>query len=239
MKQDESIEIEQELRQIADVLLMSGNLMNNPGLYTGEMGLVLFFARYAQSTQDDLYMDYAFDLMENIQKIRLHRYSPIGYKHGLAGIGSAIEYLVQNGYFEANTDAVLDDFDIRIFHKYNLRGMSPDEITDVWYYVNWRLSGNSARKDYIRQAILPQIETVMLNYTAKPSQLQLLKKNVLPDIFKEKTYSRYLELVDNKDFWNKNRGIQDGLAGWGLSLLTILDGDNSWFLLFPDKINNI
>ena len=104
------------VQQIADVLLMNGGFLSNPGLYTGEMGLVLFFTRYARYTQNDLYMEYAYELMEKIQN-RVHRGSPINYKEGLAGIGSAIEYLVQNGFFEADTDDVLEEFDERIFFR--------------------------------------------------------------------------------------------------------------------------
>ena len=40
----------------------------------------------------------------------------------------------------------------------------------------------------------------------------------------------------NSDFWKKAPGFHNGLAGWGMSLLTELDGDGSWFSLFPDDI---
>ena len=93
------------IQKISDVLLMNGGFLSNPGLYTGEMGLVLFFTRYARYTQNDLYLDYAYGLMEKLQN-RIHRDTSIDYKQGLSGIGSAIEYLVQNGFFEANTDEI-------------------------------------------------------------------------------------------------------------------------------------
>ena len=82
--------------------------------------------------QIDLYYDYAYELFEKIQN-RIHRDSPINYKQGLSGIGSAIEYLVQNGYFNADTDEVLEDFDRRIFFTYNLPYLSVREIVDVGY----------------------------------------------------------------------------------------------------------
>ena len=214
-------EIQSILRQISDVLLINGGFLSNPGLYTGEMGLVLFFFRYARFMQNELYSEYGFELIEKIQN-RIHQDTPINYKQGLAGIGATIEYLVQNGYFDADTDEVLEDFDNRIFFTYNLSRLSSDEINDIGYYAAWRLSGNSTQKDKIRQIILPQ--TVIPDLYPKST----------PDSLKEKTYSHCIDLIAKNDFWNKDMGLKDGLAGWGMSLMTELDGDNSWFSLLQD-----
>ena len=211
------------LQQISDVLLINGGFLNNQGLYSGEMGLVLFFTRYTRYSQNDLYLDYAYSLMEKIQN-RIHRNTPVNYKEGLAGIGSAIEYLVQNDFFEADTDEILEDFDERIFFTYNLSRLSIEEIRDVGYYAAWRLSGNSVQKDAIRQIIQPH--TVIPNLCVK----------TIPACFIEKTYNHCAELVLKNDFWNKDMGLQNGLAGWGISLLTELDGDDSWFSLFPNDL---
>jgi len=35
------------VRRISQILLINGGFMDNPGLFTGEMGLALFFFRYA------------------------------------------------------------------------------------------------------------------------------------------------------------------------------------------------
>ena len=55
------------LLRISNILMLNGGLLNNPGLYSGEMGLVLFFFRYARNTQNALYDEYGFDLIEKIQ----------------------------------------------------------------------------------------------------------------------------------------------------------------------------
>ena len=67
------------LQQISDVLLMNGGFLSNPGLYSGDMGLVLFFTRYARYAKNDLYLEYSYGLMEKIQN-RIHRATPINYK---------------------------------------------------------------------------------------------------------------------------------------------------------------
>ena len=230
IKSNEQQDIQSILQQISDVLLMNGGFLGNPGLYNGDMGLALFFARYARYTKNDFYLDYCYGLMEKLQT-RIHRETTIDYKQGLSGIGATIEYLVQNGYFEADTDEILEDFDRRIFFTYNLSYLAIDEIKDVGYYASWRLSGNSSQKEMIRQAILPQIE----NYSVFSS----LCNKAIPNIFIDKTHKNCLELIDNNDFWRKDMGIMYGLAGWGISLLTELDGDNSWFPLFPNDFNII
>jgi len=222
------------LQQISDVLLINGGFLSSPGLYFGEMGLVLFFTRYARYTQNVLYLDYAYDLMEKIQN-RIHQHILISYKYGLTGIGSAIEYLVQNCFFKANTDDVLEEFDQRIFFRYNLPYLSIDEIKDIGYYAVWRLSGSSAKKDMIRNIILPQIEKAMYDHSIPPSVLQM-NRTTLPDSFGDKTYSHCIKLMEKDSFWTKDMGLQNGLTGWGMSLLTELDGDNSWFSLFPEDI---
>ena len=52
--------------------------------------------------------------IEKIQN-RIHQETPINYKHGLAGIGATIEYLVQEGYIEADTDDIPENIDDRLF----------------------------------------------------------------------------------------------------------------------------
>lgn len=233
MKHNEQ-EFKEILQQISDVLLINGGFLSSPGLYFGEMGLVLFFACYARYTQNFVYLDYAYDLMENIQN-RIHQHIPISYKHGLTGIGSAIEYLVQNDFFKANTDEVLEEFDQSIFFRYNLSYLTIEEITDVGCYAQWRLSGKSAKNDMIRQFVMPQIEKAMHDHSFHPVSLQM-NRTSMPDSFKDKTLGNCIELIESNSFWGNNMGLYNGLAGWGLSLLTELDGNNSWFSLFPNEI---
>ena len=223
--------IQSLLQQISDILLMNGSFLGNPGLYTGEMGLVLFFSHYARYTQDDLYLEYAYGLMEKLQT-RIHRETPINYKQGLTGIGSAIEYLVQNNFFEADTDEILEDFDQRIFFTYNLPYLSIDEIMEIVYYALWRLAGNSSKKEMIRQTILPQIEKIIPN-----NSVYQLRQNTIPSFLARKSYRYCLEFIVKNNFWGNDLGIESGLASWGNSLLTELDGDDSWFALFPNDLN--
>ena len=104
---------------------------------------------------------------------------------------------------------------------------------DIGYYANWRISGNSSRKNIIRKTILPQVEKILLDQSVNPDMLKLGRKET-PAGFGEKTFDHCLALITKDDFWNKDMGLQDGLAGWGMSFLTELDSDDSWFLLLPN-----
>ena len=107
-------QIKSYLQRISNILLINGGFSGNPGLYTGDMGLVLFFSCYARYTQNDLYSEYSHDLIGKMQK-RINEKTPIDYSLGLTGIGSAFEYLVQNSFFNVETDDILKEFDEKIF----------------------------------------------------------------------------------------------------------------------------
>lgn len=219
------------LQRIANILLLNGGFLGNPGLYTGEMGLVLFFARYARFTQNNLFTEYSIDLIEKIQH-SIHQNTAINYNDGLAGIGATIEYLVQNKYFEADTDEVLEDFDKLIFFTYNLSHLQIDEIIGVKYYANWRLSGQSTKKDTIQRIIVSQIENIMHERSVNLNQSHLINKTI-PAVF-TKTFDHFFDFIVNDNLWRTNLGLLNGLAGWGLSLLTDLDRDDSWYFLLPN-----
>ena len=227
------------IKCISNILLINGGFLDSPGLYTGEMGLVLFFFRYAYFSKNELYKEYGFVLIEKIQN-KIYQETPIDYKQGLTGIGSAIEYLVQKGYIDANTDEILEDFDARIFSIQDLPHTPIETMTSIGYYANWRMSGNSRKKDIIRQTILSQVERILHNHSIIPTRHLLYDKNH-QDGVRTKTYCHFLELITNNDPFDINRldlGFENGLAGLGMTLLSELDGDISWTSLFPNYFNS-
>jgi len=263
-------QIKSHLQRISDILLINGGFLDNPGLYTGEMGIVLFFSHYYGFTKNDLYLECSFNLIEKIQN-RIHQDTPINYKQGLAGIGAAVEYLTQNGYIEADTDDILDEFDNRIFFTCNLSYLPIDLIMDIGYYVIWRISGVSSKKGLIQQSVLPPIIKVMSEWSTKnkltlhptvsffkeiASDEDLITKNGSsivpvwlhfccknsPYGLNAKSHESILKKFSNTDSINMKSidlGIQNGLAGLGLTLLTELDGDDTWTALFPNDLISI
>ena len=237
MKIDEK-EKKSYLQRIAHILMLNGGFLDNPGLFSGEMGIVLFFARYARFTQNDLYADYFYDLIEKIQS-RINQETPINYELGLTGIGSAFEYLVQNTFVEADTDDILGEFDKRVFMINNLPFLPIEDIQGIGYYALWRTMGinvsNTTIKDTIKKVFLPQIMTFLAEKIENPLDILSIRKN--PQILDLKAYTYLLDQLSKKDIIDKNRknpGIQNGFAGLGLTFLTEIDGDDSWTSLFPE-----
>jgi len=68
---EKSTAVEKELQQIADMLLLNGTLTECPGLVHGKMGIAVFFFHYAKYTGNELFADYAMDLIgETLNQIQ-------------------------------------------------------------------------------------------------------------------------------------------------------------------------
>lgn len=110
---------------IANALLLNASFIDNPGLMNGKMGIAIYFFHLARQTNHPIYEDYAGELIDEIYE-EINVNTPAGFENGLAGIGWGIEHLVQEGFIEAESDEVLEEFDNRIFKEliYN----APDEV---------------------------------------------------------------------------------------------------------------
>ena len=82
-----NIKIEEDLQQIANMLLLNGTLTQCPGLVHGKMGIAIFFFHYALFTGNELFADYAMDVIGEMLD-QIHVNSPADYERGIAGIGS-------------------------------------------------------------------------------------------------------------------------------------------------------
>ena len=248
------------LQRISNILLINGGFFDNPGLYTGEMGLAVFFFHYAEFTQNELYLDFSFDLIEKVQN-KIHNETPIDYRHGLSGIGSAIEYLVQWGFMEVDTDDMLEEFDKRIFSADNMPDMSVEELSGIAYYSVWRMAGNSAQTHTILKKVLPRlvhfmdercrnldveyrtvtflkdiVETENLGMLSDMSIVFRPCRNRYPYGLEINTYNHYLEQFSKNDCFNTKTldlSLHNGLAGFGMALMTEINVDNAWISLFP------
>lgn len=244
-------------------MLLNGGFLENLGLYTGEMGLILFFFIYSRYMNNELFSEYSFHLLDKIQN-NLHEDTPINYKQGVAGIGCAIEYLVKNEYLKDNTDEILEEFDKRLFNNNNFSCLSIDSVIDIGLYACWRFSGNSLKKTWILQNILHPIVNIIYKWNTKPYLIhpnisilnkifsyvkisndqdflfvppsrQLLVENSPKHWLLKSTDPLLARITKNNtlDIKKINTGIKDGLTGLGLSMITELYGDDSWVSLFP------
>ena len=139
-------------QDIIHQLLLRSSMINDVGLFHGKMGLILFFAHYFKHTGHQVYEDTADELMNELHE-EINSVQATGFASGLSGIGWGIEYLIQAGFFEADSMEICREIDKKIMERDILR------ITD--YSLDTGLEG-------ILHYILAHIEGVMSQHAILP-----------------------------------------------------------------------
>ena len=112
-------------QRIAHALLLNASFIDNLGLLHGKMGIAIYFFCLARETGNKIYEDYAGELIDEICD-EINSGTSCDFENGLAGIGWGIEYLVKEGFIEADPDEILEELDNRIIHE--LTYHTPEEI---------------------------------------------------------------------------------------------------------------
>ena len=94
-------------------LIINCSFLDNLGLFHGRMGIVLFLSYCAHKLHNKQHEELSGYLLDDIYE-KLHREIPINLEDGLCGIGWGVEYLVQHGFMEGNTDEILSDIDKKV-----------------------------------------------------------------------------------------------------------------------------
>ena len=97
-------------QRITNTLLLNASFIDNLGLMHGKMGIAIYFFHLARETENQIYEDYAGELIDEIYE-EISTTTPLDFENGLAGIGWGIEYLVQKGFIEADTEDTLESID--------------------------------------------------------------------------------------------------------------------------------
>ena len=106
------MEVKNDLSKIVDILLLNGTLTECPGLINGKMGVTIFFFHYAKVTGNNLFADYAMDLIGEMLN-QIHVNSSADYEKGMAGIGVGVDYLIRNNFLNVE-DNIFEDIDQRM-----------------------------------------------------------------------------------------------------------------------------
>jgi len=128
--------------QIAQFLQQNGLTGTNHGLMHGNTGLCLFFYHLARHTNSPEYEQLADDLLDKVFS-NLSTSTSTDFENGLTGIGWGMEYLVQNGFAEGDTDEILEDVDNKVFRTLNEENLTSFELgnglTGYLFYLVSRL----------------------------------------------------------------------------------------------------
>jgi hypothetical protein len=139
-----------------------------PGLYRGKTGIAVFLCYYATFSKNEKYDDYAYDLIIEAQR-QMKGKSPVNYAYGLSGVGSGIACLIQNSFFEADPDKILEDCDaILSNHITRFIDLSSfNQILGVGKYFSFRIK-DSRKQDEIRKIIDKIVLLTDLELTRTP-----------------------------------------------------------------------
>lgn len=194
-------------------LIMKSPFMTNIGLMKGKMGIALLFFVYGEKKQCNVYTDIAFDLLEDVWE-EIESNTSINF-HDLCGIGWAIEYLVQHGYVEGNTNEICEEIDNKIqkvFISEFENSTTEYRLTEALNYIGTRKQGAFLQKsplpfgiDFMKDIELrfPHFQNTFIN-GEKTNLMQLKELLEIP-------------LLRDKDAFLNNPIGLNGLSGYILN----------------------
>lgn len=205
-------------------LTINSSFLGDLGLFHGRMGIVLFFAHYARVTQNKQYEDFAEILLDEIYE-EIHWDLPINLENGLCGIGWGIEYLVQHGFMEGNTDEILADLDRKVME------IDPLRISDlsfrrglagIIFYVIARLNSyRETNKLPFDNAYLESLQKSLHRVNFIDNEVPIKLKTSLNHVLNKGKINLPVpkilissSLSLDKPFSNILLGLEDGLTGW-------------------------
>lgn len=116
------------------------------------MGIAIYLFHISQMTQNEKYKDEAFELIDAIYK-KMSLKSPFFFDSGLLGIGCGIEYIIHNGFVDANRDEVLSEIDTvakNIIDSRPIDNLSlKNGVCGIGYYLLVRLNNRTNNNDFM------------------------------------------------------------------------------------------
>ena len=201
------------LRQISDLLILNTSCLPDLGLYGGKMGTAIFFAHYARYTQQDVYLDFVYSLVEEVFD-ELHMSHAYNLDVGLSGIGWAVNYLLSHHFLLGEPNDVLKDLDQALM-QYDVRrinDLSLDTgVKGIAFYVFSRLNNQIGGSEQIFDRLFL---SDLMNVVSRRDGSCMNSSN-LPDFLTGKNIGPDIS-------WSKMPlGLKNGLAGFGLKLMGV------------------
>lgn len=229
------------LNRLMEYLIINNvNVINN-GLYHGKMGVIICLCEYARYVNDDIYLELAGDLLDEIFG-EMNFDIPVNYENGVCGLGWGVEYLIRQKYMSGNTDEILEEVDNRVMQidinrvkdfsiKTGLGGIALYIVTRMtamdrtkWNEVPFDLS---YLENWMRMLPVWLLEEKCPNTVLKIfAKLRGLLQD-LPYVHKEHlSFPSYIPLgdftkVEGKSLRFMAKGIEDGIAGMALQLMKV------------------
>lgn len=136
----------EDIKDLLRYGVLRAEVLENPGLYNGRLGMAILFYEYSRYYNDSLYEQFADEIMDSI--LELPNTLPLNFSDGLSGIGWGMIYLQKNGFIEGNINDILSSID-DIFIKLNIDRLNKDYSI----YLDMK-EGNTSNEDEILKNIL-------------------------------------------------------------------------------------
>lgn len=131
------------LYQTVRYLILDYPRVSTIGLVQGQMGIVLVLFHYAEYSGQSVYSDLASDLLDRIYE-QFHSRLSVDL-NGMCGLGWGIEYLVQHGFVEGDTEEILTEIDEKMMERDPIRLKDYGQETGlggIIHYVTARLKSS-------------------------------------------------------------------------------------------------
>ncbi len=215
---------------------MSMDLSQVPlGLFSGKMGICIYYYHLARNTEDKIYAQFAEKLLDEIYS-QIPKTDLVDVDYGVTGIGWGINYLIKNKFVQGNVNSVLREIDDRLFSVLNLEweqtiSIDSQRFVLLLYYLYERLKAQKkdSSDEYLYQQLIIKIinkldYNITVDFRQEPSYIDLTY--LLPP------YLLILSRLFELDFFNyKISKTWDELSPIVLSAFPVLHIHRLWLLI--------
>lgn len=110
------------LNGYAHSILDKGESSEEIGLWNGKMGIVICMLHLYRITKVKKYEEAASELIDNVYE-QISLQMPLSFESGLIGIGCGFQYIISNGFVDADSDEILSDIDHVIIDSINMHSI--------------------------------------------------------------------------------------------------------------------
>jgi hypothetical protein len=126
--------------------------LTGPGLFYGQMGLVLYLYNLSCESEYAQFEALADKILDEILAGITDK-SPVDFADGLSGIGLGINYLISRKFVEGNPMEILKEIDDKIFREINFNSIFENEakiesLIGIAFYLSLRLKDCNSNDDF-------------------------------------------------------------------------------------------
>lgn len=138
------------LNSYTEYLAQQGNDIQDIGLWNGKMGIAIYLLHFSRLVHSEKYENEAIKLIDAVYE-KLSFETPFFFESGLLGIGCGFEYIIQNGFAEADRDEVLLEIDLMVRNLIDSRAVGDLSLKrgacGVGYYLFCRLTNRNIENE--------------------------------------------------------------------------------------------